>query len=358
MLLVRALNSFDIEADPLTNGIASKKMIYDLTKRYYENNRNSKYKELSEEEKDIFIREHIEEYLRSHNHKLEKLFVKNSSETREDVREYKEFLNAVRGKSKEELTELARTNYDGLNFGSYIKFKKYLSTLQQHLLLGSSKTTDWISTSTDLGAIKKFYDQQDIHKVAVIRTNTGGLIDSDNILTVDISSKDMIERNKYLCNKIDIDEDIIDVIAQLSNAYPSLMLNFGNRLVNRTNEKARGYSYSKSAKEMCILRYIPKDHIVSVLDALQVELVYRNLFNYDFFKLSKEEQKKELERLRKVLQYRVDFQQDPFIKHVFEELFIENKNERTLGESEERINHEKAKILHLARDIPNANIKI
>ena len=40
MLLFRALNDYDIASCPLKNGIASKKMMYDLVRSYYENMQN------------------------------------------------------------------------------------------------------------------------------------------------------------------------------------------------------------------------------------------------------------------------------------------------------------------------------
>ena len=44
----------------------------------------------------------------------------------------------------------------------------------------------------------KYYDMQDIHQVAVIKSNTKGLVDSDNIMSVDLSTFKDIEKNlKY-----------------------------------------------------------------------------------------------------------------------------------------------------------------
>lgn len=82
MLLFRALNDFDIIANPLKNGIASKQMIYDLVKRHYENDSRSEYCRLNDVERDLFIKEHFDEYLKTHYHKLDRIFVRNSNKTR------------------------------------------------------------------------------------------------------------------------------------------------------------------------------------------------------------------------------------------------------------------------------------
>ena len=104
MLLLRALNDYDLIENPLENGIASKQMIFDSVRKYYENNRE--YINLNEEDKNSFIQDHIEEYLKSHYGKLEKLFTKRSEKTREDVKEYREFMEAIKGKNIEKTAVL------------------------------------------------------------------------------------------------------------------------------------------------------------------------------------------------------------------------------------------------------------
>ena len=148
MYLFRALNEYDVFSNPLKNGIGSKVLINDLAKKCYENDKF--YKSLGDKEKEWYIKEHVIEYLNNYNYKLAKLFDKNSKVTREDVLEYRKFLEYIKGLSVEEVIELVKCNRSSINFGSYIKFMKYLSTLQSHLLYGSTKETDWISTSTDI----------------------------------------------------------------------------------------------------------------------------------------------------------------------------------------------------------------
>lgn len=356
MLLVRALNEFDIVSDPLKNGIASKQMIYDLTRRYYENNKKSGFNNLSEEEKDIFVKEHMSDYLKSHDHKLEKQFIKNSSKSREVVSDFIDFTKSIKGMDIEKLHSLLHGD-NNLDFGSILRFRKQISTLQTHILYGSSKITDWISTCTNIDAVDRYYQEQDEHRLAVIKTNSNGLMDSDNILTVDVSSKDKIVNNDYLCNKIDINENIIDILASITNLNPMMALHFSNSMVKPTKENARSFNYSTASKEMCILRYIPKEHVLAVLEALQVDLLKRDMLSNDFFKLSPEEQKVELEKLKRTLQFRIQIQEDNFLKYIFEELYINNKNEKVINEDEKKVAEARLKILAITKGINNANLK-
>lgn len=361
MILLRALNNLDILANPIDNGIASKQMIYRIVKNYYDKSNNKDYLSLNDLEKDIFIKEHIEEYIKNHNSKVKNKYYKYSNQSREETKDFCELVRLLKSKTKEEQAELFKNNKDNINFGSYVAFYKNLSSLQQHLLYGTSKITDWISTSTDFNSIKRYYDNQDIHKVAVIKSDTGGLVDSDNILSVDLSSMDKIKEKKYLCNKIDDRiESVLDTLEALCQIDPYLSLKFQKRFVNPTNSNSRGFKYATNSKEVCIFKYIPKDHLIAVLESLQMDLLRAGLFNTDYLKLSHEEQKRELERLKRCLEYEVINQDDTFLKHVFDELYLNNKNIKsiiTFQDSEEKIIHNRNKVLTLAKYAPNILIK-
>lgn len=360
MILVRALNNLDIIGDPLENGIASKQMIYKIVKKYYDNSNNKEYNDLDNTEKDIFIKEHMEEYLRDHNNKIKNKFYKYSNQAREDIKEYRNLSSIINSKSIEEVKELMNNNKDNLNFGCYIKLDKYLSSLQQHLLYGSSIITDWISTSSSLNTIMPYYHNQDMHKVAVIKSNTGGLVDSDNILSVDLSNMDKIREKKYLCNKINLDEDIIDYMSELATLDPYIAAKFHATWINKTNINSRGFKYANKSHEICILKYIPKDHIVAVLEALQIDLIRVQVFNSDFYKLDKEQQKESLNSLKRILEFNIDLQNDPFLSHVFYELYINNKNINSIvnfQDSKEKIIYNRNKIISLAKRITHQQIK-
>ena len=361
MYLFRALNNYDILGNPVDNGIASKAVIFKVVKNYYDKNNDKEYHSLNDEEKEIFIKEHMEEYIKTHGSKLKNKYFKHSIKSRNDVKDFCEFVTRVKSMSQEELDEEIRTNKERLNFGSYVEFFKYISSLQKHLLLGSNTITDWISTTTCLNSVEKYYRKQDIHRIAVIKSDTGGLVDSDNILSVDLSTMDKIKEKNYLCNRIDInDEKLIDIISDICRFDPALSLKFKNKFVNPTDINSRGFKYANSDKEVCILKYIPRDHIVSVLEALQIDLIKAHLFNSNFIKLGKEEQKKELEKLKHDLLKGVELFSDPFVKHVFEELYLENKNIDSIvtqHDSRAKIIDRRNKILALAKNIHNVQIK-
>ena len=229
MLLVRSLNEYDIVSDPLSNGIASKELIYNLTKSYYDSQKDKEYIALSNKEKDVFIREHIKEYLISHKRKLAKLYEKRNASYRKAISDL-----------------LDRHDPAGA-----IMVIKYMSSLQSHLNSGSRVNSNWISTSKSLDGIGKFYDKQDVHKVALIKTNTNGFIDSDRVLTMDVSSKEKIASNHFLYNKIDCENP--KLIALLSTEYPSLLEDFDLDYLIPTNPKSTGFRYAKSSNEVCIM---------------------------------------------------------------------------------------------------------
>ena len=364
MLLLRALNNYDIAVNPLENGIASKLMLFDIVKDYCEKDKNVNkfFSLLDEEEKEKYIVEHIEQYLKVCNKKLENKFIKSSSQSRNDVKEYCNFLCSIRGKNKEEMISIVKNNSDNVNFGSYITFMNYLSGLQRHLLYGSSKITDWISTSTSIESVFRYYDKQDIHQVAVIKSDTGGLVDSDNILSVDLSTFDKIKsKSHYLCNRIDIkDNYIIDFLADLSVISPLVMLNFRSNMINQTNINSRGFKYSTNSKEVCILKYVPKNHVISLLGALQIDLLRFQVFNTDFVYKSINEQINELKRFKFILSNYLLKINDAYLLYLFDELYNKNNNINNLvrfNQSRNYIENNRNKILNIASKLPSSMIK-
>ena len=362
MYLFRALNNLDILGDPTKNGIASKQTIFKIVQNYYDNSNNKKYHSLNGLEKELFITEHIEEYLKTHGDKLGDKYYRYSKKSRDDMKDFCELNKMVKSKSKEEVAEILKDveKRKQYKFGSYVSLNNYLSGLQTHLMFGSNRDTDWISFSTDLTATLRYYDNQDIHKLAVVRTNSGGLLDTDNILTVDLSTFDKIKEKGYLCNKIDMDEDIIDIIADLATINPSYVDGFLKKMIIPTDINSRGFKYANKSREVCIFKYVPQDHVVSVLEALQIDLIKARLFNPYYFNLPLEDQKICLEQLKRTLEFHLLSGRNNFASHVFNELYIKNKNIKSLvnfNDSEEKIIHTRNKILGLAKSINNYQIR-
>ena len=208
----------------------------------------------------------------------------------------------------------------------------------------------------------KYYNSQKIHKVAVIKSDTNGIFDSENIMSVDVSNFDKIEKNNiYLCNKLSVSDDlVIDTMAELSNIDPTIMFGFKNNMVNYTNINSRGFKYSTSSKEVCMLRYIPKDHIISLLDAIQMDIIMVGRFDGNFIKMNPLEQEKELKRFKNILLNRLKLFGDNYLLYLFEELYVKNLNIKELTsvkQSRRYIERCKNDILRLSLKIPTPMIK-
>lgn len=332
MILVRALNEYDMLCNPLKNGLVSKKLLYRLTKNYYQRELNN----IPPKERDAFIREHIKTYIVSHQGNLEKHFRKQN-------KEYQTIIDST---------------LDNKNPAAFIKFQEIMSTLQGHLNSGSRTDTNWISTSRTYEGVQRYYDKQDIHQMVLIKSYTNGIIDPDRVLTVDVSTPEAIAKNPYLCNKIDCEH--INMIAALSVDYPHILTDFKIDYVVPTSEKARGFSFSKASDEVCIYEYLPADHILGLIEPLQNDLILKNIFNFNYYKLSRQEQISYLNSLKKALLRLVSAQKDDYLLHVYKTLYLENKNINSLitfKDSKEKVKANRNKILYLARTIPNIQIK-
>ena len=179
-LVFRALNDMDILCDPLKNGIASKKMLYDLTRTYLEATEQKFLNGLSEKEKDEYIKSNIEKYIITHYSKLSKKFSRRNIPIRNVINDF------VINKDKR----------------AYYLLLCFLSTLNNHLVNGSKVYTEWISTTTNFESMFKYYDRQSEHKVAVALLPTNGVY-NESTLVVDVSERERISQLRCLSKKID-----------------------------------------------------------------------------------------------------------------------------------------------------------
>lgn len=351
MMLLRALNSFDIAADPIENGIASKRVMYELTKNYYSSN-SREYNSLSDEEKDIFIKEHMLEYVSSHKDKLEKMFSKKTLGAREDGKEFRKVSLFVESMRRNHIPISNANAPQNINFGIYIKIYKYLSTLQYHLVSGNTKITDWISTSKKFDRNQKFQDGQDIHKIALIYSHYEQFVDPNGVMIVDLSTQEKIKEKRFLCNKIEgYSEEELDSLAERCRHNPELFVKVNNEIIRKTKHNCRGFSYSTSAAEVCINKYIPKKYIVGVLDGLQLDLFLEGIIDYHFYFLSRKEQAKELVKFKERLLEEIKKSGDQSLLYTFDELYNKDKNIKNIGDDEDKLTHNRGLILRKARDI-------
>lgn len=335
-VLFRALNELDIMCDPLFNGVASKKLIYDLTYSYLQSNDRNYFDSLNDKEKDIYCKENMIDYVKTHQYKLKKMIDRKGIEVRNNL-----------------------YGITTCNPQSWANLLYYLSTLNTHLSNGSRVYTDWISTSKDLKSIMKYYKEQSIHKVLVLGTASGGLMD-DNTIVIDLSNRKYIEETLFLLSKKTGFNDINSFMEYSRKCNVNVESFFENGLFVNTNEKFTGFNYANYDKEVCIYRYYPSECIISVLEALQIDLISLGLFNNKYFLLDKKDQVMELEKMKMILKNKILKLNDSYMYYVFNELYLNNKNINIIKTSEldeDKIKYNRFKILKLVKNIPNIQIK-
>ena len=305
MFLFRVMNDFDILINPLENGIVSKKMIYDITRRHLYNIDREKIENMSKLDRDSYVKKYMYEYLINHKHKLDKIFRKEHIKTRNNIHSFV---------------------IDKDNF-SYCKIIKDLSTLPNHLINGSRTITNWISMTSSLDGIWNYYDKQNVHGVIVLDVNTNGVFNEDTYI-VDISNRDTIYNIKFLSNKIK--EDDFSLFIKFMEENPMFqdgLVNTFNKYVMRPTDKHfMGFNFSAASSEYCAYNYLQKENVVSVLEALQIDLICAELFNLEYLLLNKRQQKQELIKLKEMILKHILEEKNGYMLYVFEELYLKNHN--------------------------------
>ena len=91
-----------------------------------------------------------------------------------------------------------------------------------------------------------------------------------------------------------------------------------------------------------------------------MDLMEIGAFNFNYFKLNKKEQELFLKNLKVMLLKCIKNTKDPYLLHVFEELYLNNQNINdliTFWDSREKIEIARNKILKLAKRMPNIQTK-
>ena len=339
MYLFRALNSFDHIIDPINNGIASKKFIYNATESFLYTTQKEYINKLSKKEKDLYIKENMEKYLLDHKQKLFKKFERRHIPIRNNI------YNFVKNKD----------NY------SYFKMIKDLSSLPNHLINGSRTYTNWISSTNNFDKIWNYYDQQETHKVAIINAYTNGVFD-ENTYIVNVSDKETIQNISFLSNKIKNEKYnlFIEFINKNSEFEKYSLKLFHKFIMKPTNKKFMGFNFSTSSNEYSIYEYISKKNIVSVLESLQIDLIRADLFNEEYLLLSHKKQKQELEKLKQKILKHILEDKDSFMLYVFEELYLKGNNilkENNPNVERENIILTRNKIISKSRNLNSFLIK-
>jgi len=335
-MVIRALNDYDISVDPLTNGIVSKKVIYELTWNYVASSERRYFNTLSDKEKESYVKERMMDYILKNRDILHNKIAKKS-------------FNLGR------LIEL----YEKGDTSKYVLFRKYLSTLNTHLLYGSSIMTDWISGTFSLASAKKYYDeQQSVHKLALIEFDTDRCPPLSSF-AMNVSNREDIKNASILfCNKL-TDKDIENIL-DFCKSIPNANMIDIDYFITRTKTNFRGFNYSISDKEVCFFRNIAKDNIVNVYDALVAEMLIYDILDLKFLDLPVEEQNEWIKTLKYKMMMMLVGHYDPYMFYLYEKLYLDSVTLDSLNLNmfdREKALDIKKKILGLTTVIPMDYIK-
>lgn len=240
MYLYRALNNNDISALKLNEGLYSK----DDTE---------------------YIKKRVVDFILYADEDLFKQFSALSKEEQKDI--YKTYIHnfAFNIKELKDLSEMKLSKVNICNMKNLTNEQKQniikvLSTINTHLIHGSRVDTSWISFTSDIHKIEKYYLSQSNNKVAVIDSNVNLIIDK-NAIAVDLSSKDEIKKLSKFGFLI-------------SKDFNPCSYNF------------RGYNNSAKDNEVIYYSHVPQEKVVTVLEPIQIDLIYNNIFNEKFYQLS------------------------------------------------------------------------
>lgn len=244
MYIYRAINELDDKINPLKNGIIAKGIIDEMARYGFD-----------------FL-------IYSEQHKIGKNNLENLSKS--DIKDiYFDIINLLIETYWYEILQKSENNQNRVNRifrNAYINDDKeslnqiitIFQTINGHITTGSEKDYPWISFSTDLKAIKKYYEHQQKNKIVVIDSNIKNIVDvcdSNFLIAADLSNIESIRNNPFLINNLGL----------------------------KTSENYRGYNYTRDSKEIVYYNMVPKEKIVTILNALQYELLTNELLDEEYY---------------------------------------------------------------------------
>lgn len=339
MILFRAMNDFDIMVNPVKNGLVSKKMIYDATKRYLYNVDREMMEKLSIKDRDKYVKNNMSKYLLEHKHKLSKIIEHKHKIVKDTIHKY----------------VLEKDNF------SYCQMIRDLSSLPNHLINGSKTYTNWISATTSLDKIWNYYDRQSIHEVALFDVCTNGVF-NENTYIVDLSNREVIDKIKFLSNKIDDDTFSSFILFMKNNPeYQDVLVQSFNKFIMKpTDKRFMGFNFAAASSEYGIYEYLPKESIISVLESLQIDFACADILNEEFFLLKTKEQAYELEKLKNMILKHIKKENNLYMLYVFEELYLKKNNIKDIVanfDEEQKMILTRNEIISKAQFLPSVLIK-
>ncbi len=255
MLAYRILNSYDIKINPLKHGIYSKALIASVLDKYIydyvnivclsngKNITNSEYKKLLANYRQFYF-----------DYFYDSEF--NASSIDEKAEQYKNiiissFSKLINGHYKKDNKLVSEGLQEILDITSQIS---------NHIYNGSKKThlTNWISFTKDVNLLTHFYNEQNIHGIAVVKNNIQSLGFANSTICIDLSDKELIEQNPLLVKASDLRE--------------------------HQNMSFVGYTYSERLDVVVYYNDIGVEDIHTILNAIDVDMLYNGMIDEDTIK--------------------------------------------------------------------------
>lgn len=243
MYIFRALNSMDKKINPKDNGLIAKSIINQVLDSQYQLSIDMMvYNQEIDDENTAKSKEMYHE-------------VRNKLIYEYNIAEILHLAVCENERIKKIIEEVKTTG--NINLISVIV--DILATKNPHLTDGSRNDYGWISFSRDLGIAVRTYCREE-STIAVIESDINGYLDN-NLIAFDLSSKAKIrENNKILLNT--------------------------NK--TQTKENYRGNNNAIKSKEVIYYNMVPKEKIVTTLNALEYELMLLGFLEEEYCKYSEE----------------------------------------------------------------------
>lgn len=195
-----------------------------------------------------------------------------------------------------DLNKIKVENSDSLTTEKINNILAAFGTINNHLANGTRCATSWISFTKDIHNIEKYYLRQRINKVVIIdNSNLDSIIDC-NTLAIDIGNPDILKK---------LNED-------------KLLLTKDFRL---TKSGFHGFNYSIRDKEVIYYSHIPQEKIITVLNPMEVDLLYNDLLSEKIYKLNNDERHRFYESFNKYIKILLKDLSDIEEKVLFEHYF-------------------------------------
>lgn len=247
MYLYRALNDNDLSTLSLNEGLYSKEITDYFKLKAFDlflsanSDLYNQFSKLSKDGKKITYKSYMHDFTF-------------------DVIELRNLANIISSKVKIETMDDITVKKSGIYSA--------LRTVNNHLVNGSKYNTNWISFTKDIHRIEKYYLKQKINKVAVLDSNL-------KMKNLELSYDLIID-----CNTLGLDFSDRKTVKFLLEQH--LLPNKDDKT---TKETFRGLNYAIKDKEVIYYSHVPQEKIVTVLEPIQVDLIYNDLLNENFYKL-------------------------------------------------------------------------